>query len=172
MLRVGLTGSIAVGKSFVSGVLIELGCHVIDSDELARKVVEPGAVGLGRVVEAFGAGVVRDDGTLDRAALGAVVFGSEEKRRLLNSILHPLIMAEQDALRRGYGQEDVRVAVFAVVAFLDESILNSQNPMFADWPRRPLQLELFGVQIAGEIFFRQRADARGGDDLSQSRSLR
>jgi type VI secretion system protein ImpK len=62
--------------------------------------------------------------------------------------------AEQDALRRGYSQEDVRVAVFAVVAFLDESILNSQNPMFADWPRKPLQLELFGVQIAGEIFFR------------------
>ncbi|HEX4748584.1 MAG TPA: DotU family type IV/VI secretion system protein [Bryobacteraceae bacterium] len=69
-------------------------------------------------------------------------------------IQNALRVAEQDALRRGYGQEDVRVAVFAVVAFLDESILNSQNPMFADWPRRPLQLELFGVQIAGEIFFR------------------
>ena len=65
-----------------------------------------------------------------------------------------LKLAEQDALRRGYTQEDVRVAVFAVVAFLDESILNAQNPIFADWPRKPLQLELFGVQIAGEIFFR------------------
>jgi type VI secretion system protein ImpK len=69
-------------------------------------------------------------------------------------VQNALKLAEQDALRRGYTQEDVRVAVFAVVAFLDESILNSQNPMFADWPRKPLQLELFGVQIAGEIFFR------------------
>ncbi|HZS55614.1 MAG TPA: DotU family type IV/VI secretion system protein [Bryobacteraceae bacterium] len=69
-------------------------------------------------------------------------------------IQNALKLAEQDALRRGYTQEDVRVAVFAVVAFLDESILNSQNPMFTDWPRKPLQLELFGVQIAGEIFFR------------------
>ncbi len=69
-------------------------------------------------------------------------------------VQNALKLAEQDALRRGYTQEDVRVAVFAVVAFLDESILNAQNPMFADWPRKPLQLELFGVQIAGEIFFR------------------
>jgi type VI secretion system protein ImpK len=69
-------------------------------------------------------------------------------------VQNALKLAEQNALRRGYGQEDVRVAVFAVVAFLDESILNSQNPIFADWPRRPLQLEIFGVQIAGEIFFR------------------
>lgn len=62
--------------------------------------------------------------------------------------------AEQDALRRGYSSEDVRVATFAVVAFLDESILNSHNPIFADWPRKPLQEELFGVHVAGEIFFR------------------
>jgi type VI secretion system protein ImpK len=62
--------------------------------------------------------------------------------------------AEQEALRRGYSAEDVRVATFAVVAFLDESILNSQNPIFADWPRKPLQEELFGVHVAGEIFFR------------------
>ncbi len=68
-------------------------------------------------------------------------------------IQNALRVAEQEALRRGYSQEDVRVAVFAVVAFLDESILNSQNPMFADWPRKPLQLEIFGVQVAGEIFF-------------------
>lgn len=121
MLRVGLTGSIAVGKSFVSGVLVGLGCHVIDSDELARKVVEPGTVGLGKVVEAFGAGVLRDDGTLDRAALGAIVFGSEEKRRLLNSMLHPLIMAEQDELLNSWEQEDPRGVGIVDAALLVES---------------------------------------------------
>jgi len=69
-------------------------------------------------------------------------------------VRNALKSAEQEALRRGYAAEDVRVATFAVVAFLDESILNSQNPIFADWPRKPLQEELFGVHVAGEIFFR------------------
>jgi type VI secretion system protein ImpK len=69
-------------------------------------------------------------------------------------VRNALKVAEQEGLRRGYNLEDLRVATFAVVAFLDESILNSQNPMFADWPRKPLQLEQFGVQIAGEIFYR------------------
>jgi type VI secretion system protein ImpK len=61
--------------------------------------------------------------------------------------------AEQEASQRGYTREDVRVATFAVVAFLDESILNSHAAVFADWPRKPLQEELFGVHVAGEIFF-------------------
>lgn len=120
-MRVGLTGSIAVGKSFVSGVLAGLGCHVVDSDEIARKVVEPGTVGLQRVVESFGAGVVREDGTLDRAALGAVVFGSEERRAALNSILHPLIMAEQDALLKSWELEDPRGVGVVDAALLVES---------------------------------------------------
>ena len=65
-----------------------------------------------------------------------------------------LAAGEEEASRRGFSGEDIRVAVFAIVAFLDESILNSQNPLFEDWPRMPLQEELFGVHVAGEIFFR------------------
>lgn len=97
---------------------------------------------------------------LFQEVITVVVRLRANRQRVTNSetfraqVQNALKLAEQDALRRGYTQEDVRVAVFAVVAFLDESILNSQNPMFADWPRKPLQLELFGVQIAGEIFFR------------------
>lgn len=121
MLRVGLTGSIAVGKSFVSGVLRELGCRVIDADEVARRVVEPGAEGLRRVAEAFGPGVLRGDGTLDRAALGAVVFGDEGRRKLLNSILHPLIMAEQDEQLRRWEREDPRGVAVVDAALLIES---------------------------------------------------
>lgn len=121
MLRVGLTGSIATGKSFVSGVLAGLGCHVVDADELARKVVERGTEGLRRVSEAFGAGVVREDGTLDRAALGSLVFGDEDRRALLNSILHPLIMAEQDALLNQWELEDARGVGIVDAALLIES---------------------------------------------------
>ncbi len=70
-----------------------------------------------------------------------------------NQVKGAISTAEADAARRGYAAEDVRLATFAVVAFLDESILNSNNPMFADWPRMPLQEELFGVHQAGEMFF-------------------
>jgi len=64
-----------------------------------------------------------------------------------------LSMADQEARNRGYTAEDARLASFAVVAFLDESVLNLHNPIFADWPRKPLQEELFGGHTAGEIFF-------------------
>lgn len=100
MLRVGLTGSIAVGKTYVANTLGELGCYVIDADDTAREVVEPGSQGLHAVVEAFGEDILHPDGTLNRARLGALVFGDEEKRQLLNSILHPYIIARQDELLR------------------------------------------------------------------------
>jgi len=96
MLRVGLTGSIGVGKTFVANVLAELGCYVIDADATAREVVLPGSKRLSRLVEHFGAEILRPDGTLDRVRLGALVFGNEEKLRLLNSLLHPHIIALQD----------------------------------------------------------------------------
>jgi len=64
-----------------------------------------------------------------------------------------LSKAEQEARGRGYTAEDTRLASFAVVAFLDESVLNLQNPVFAGWPRKPLQEEMFGGHVAGEIFF-------------------
>ncbi len=62
--------------------------------------------------------------------------------------------ADADSRKRGYAPEDFKVALFAVVAFLDESILNSRNPLFSDWPRKPLQEEIFGGHVAGETFFR------------------
>jgi type VI secretion system protein ImpK len=77
-------------------------------------------------------------------------------------------VAEGEATRRGYPADDVRLATFAVVAFLDESILNSGNPIFADWPRMPLQEELFGVHTAGEMFFQcvDRLMAKGDNPLT------
>ena len=92
-MRVGLTGGVASGKSTVAALLRELGAVVVDSDVLAREVVEPGTPGLAAVVEAFGPEVLTADGALDRPALGAVVFGDEAARRRLEAILHPLIRA-------------------------------------------------------------------------------
>ncbi len=106
MLRVGLTGSIAVGKSFVTDCLHEMGCRVIDADSVARAVVEPGQPGLARIVEAFGTEVLRPDGTLDRARLGAIVFADEKRRESLNAILHPLIIASQDEQLRQWERQE------------------------------------------------------------------
>jgi type VI secretion system protein ImpK len=79
-----------------------------------------------------------------------VVTDAEQFRAQMREALR---MADQEARKRAYTEEQSRLAIFAVVAFLDESILNLQQAVFAQWPRKPLQEELFGVHIAGEIFF-------------------
>ena len=98
MLKVGLTGGIAAGKSLVARTLAECGAVLIDADALAREVVEPGTEGLAAVVEAFGPDILADDGSLDRPALAAVVFGDEERRKVLNGIVHPLVRARAEQL--------------------------------------------------------------------------
>lgn len=121
MLRVGLTGSIAVGKSFVASVLRELGCHVIDADEIARAVVAPGTPGLRAVIEEFGPEFLRADGSLDRGRLAAVVFADERKRKRLNSILHPLIIAVQEERLKALEREDPNGIAVVEAALLVET---------------------------------------------------
>lgn len=121
MLKVGLTGSIAVGKSFVLGVLAELGCHVLDADATAREVVAPGTPGMKAVVDAFGDEILNADGELDRAKLGAIVFADEAKRLQLNSLLHPFIIRAQDEQMRQWEQEDPQVIAVVDAALMIES---------------------------------------------------
>ena len=121
MLKVGLTGSIAVGKSFVLGVLAELGCRILDADATAREVVTPGTPGLNAVVEAFGKEIVLEDGTLDRGTLGKIVFADEKKLQRLNSLLHPFIIAAQDDQIRRWEQEDPSDIAVVDAALMIES---------------------------------------------------
>ncbi len=121
MLRVGLTGSIAVGKSFVSAVLSELGCRVLDADETAREVVAPGSLGLASIVREFGQEVLKEDGNLDRVKLGAIVFQNEDKRQLLNSILHPFIIAAQDEKLHEWEVDDPNGIAVVDAALMIES---------------------------------------------------
>jgi dephospho-CoA kinase len=106
MLRVGLTGSIGVGKSFVTSVFEELGCHVLDADQTAREVVMPDTPGLRALTDAFGEEILNTDGTLNRKRLGARIFTDQAERERLNHILHPFIIARQDEIMRGWEAED------------------------------------------------------------------
>jgi dephospho-CoA kinase len=106
---VGLTGGIASGKSEVSRRLAELGAILIDADLLAREAVEPGSEGLAEVVRAFGSGVLQDDGALDRAALGALVFADPERRGQLNAIVHPRVRARAAELMAAASDQAVVV---------------------------------------------------------------
>jgi dephospho-CoA kinase len=105
LLRVGLTGGIGSGKSEVARRLAGHGAVLIDADVAARKVVEPGSPGLARIAEAFGGGVLRPDGSLNRERLGEIVFADPGLRAKLNEIVHPLV--------REWMQEAERAAVQA-----------------------------------------------------------
>lgn len=98
MLRVGLSGGIGSGKSTVAGRFRELGAVVIDADQLAREVVAPGSEGLAVIAERFGDAVLEEDGSLNRAALGALVFADPQARRDLEQLTHPRIAARTAAL--------------------------------------------------------------------------
>ena len=142
MLRAGLTGSIAVGKSFVSRTLAELGCRVLDADRTAREVVAPGTPGLRAVAGTFGPEVLQADGTLDRARLGAIVFADEEQRKLLNSLLHPYIIAAQDEQLRQWEREDpAGVAVVDAALMIESGSYRRFAKLIVVHCRPELQLE-------------------------------
>ena len=121
MLRVGMTGSIGVGKSFVASVFVELGCHVLDADLTAREVVLPGTPGLQAIAREFGDEILNADGTLDRKRLGALIFADENRRQRLNHILHPFIIARQDEILRAWELEDPHGVGIVDAALMIES---------------------------------------------------
>jgi len=118
MLKVGLTGSIAVGKSFVLSVLRELGCATFDADKIAHSVMEQGRPAYEDIVREFGRGVLSEDGSIDRAKLGAIVFADEARRKRLNEIVHPRVIEEQDCLLR-----DVEKANPLDIAVMDAALI-------------------------------------------------
>jgi dephospho-CoA kinase len=109
LLLVGLTGGLASGKSTVASLLARRGAIVVDADELSRRAVAPGTPGLARIVDTFGREVLDAGGSLDRAALAAVVFADREKRRVLESIVHPEVFRLLGRVVNGYRATDALV---------------------------------------------------------------
>lgn len=142
MLKVGLTGSIAVGKTFVCEVLRELGAAVLDADLTAREVVKPQTVGWKKIVENFGREVLQSDDTLNRVKLGEIVFQDEARRQLLNSIVHPLVFEAQDAWLNEREKENPRgIAVIDAALMIESSGYKRFEKIIVVWCQPEIQLE-------------------------------
>lgn len=115
MLRIGLTGGIASGKSTVAELFAELGAGIVDTDEIARELVAPGTAGLRAIVDRFGAGVLTAAGALDRQKLRGIVFADAAARRALEAILHPPI--REAALARAAACETAYVVIVVPLLF-------------------------------------------------------
>jgi dephospho-CoA kinase len=121
MLKLGLTGGIACGKSAVAAMLRELGFAVLDADALAHGLMEPGQPAHADVIREFGAGIADASGRLDRGKLGAAVFGNREKLDRLNAIVHPRV---EEAIQRQYAEWEragTHAAVFVEAALIVEA---------------------------------------------------
>ncbi|EGD41572.1 dephospho-CoA kinase [Nocardioidaceae bacterium Broad-1] len=145
-MRVGLTGGIASGKSTVSELLAGFGAVIVDSDKIAREVVEPGTPGLAAVVEEFGPSVLTESGELDRAKVGEIVFADESARERLNAIVHPLVGARSAEL-----EETARAAGRLVV---------NDIPLLVEVGYAPFFDEVIVVDVPVETQV-ERAVARG-----------
>jgi dephospho-CoA kinase len=134
----GLTGGIASGKSTVSRMLRELGAHVLDADVIAREVVEPGTPGLKAVAERF-PGVLDPDGRLDRAKLGARVFGDPQERAALNALLHPLI-GQQFMLRtQALAEQGVERVLYDAPLLIENRLHLGMDGVVLVWVPREVQ---------------------------------
>jgi dephospho-CoA kinase len=148
---IALTGGIASGKSTVATRLAEHGAVIVDADRLAREVVEPGEPALAAIAERFGASVIRDDGTLDRAALGAIVFADERARLDLNAITHPAVWQRALQLFAAAEERDPNAVVVYDVPLLVEAAED-----------RPMQFDLVVVVHAPtELRVRRLVELRG-----------
>ncbi|HEX6095805.1 MAG TPA: dephospho-CoA kinase [Thermoanaerobaculia bacterium] len=97
LLRVGLTGGIASGKSTVRELLAKLGCHTIDADRLVAELYEPGRAGHAALVQTYGEAILREDRTIDRAKLANIAFSDPSEAKKLNALIHPIVIAETEA---------------------------------------------------------------------------
>jgi len=121
MLKVGLTGGLACGKTFVGEALAELGCLLIQADLLGHEALEPGTDVYSMVVEEFGKDLVTEDGHISRPALAALVFGSPERLARLNALVHPYVLRREEELIAAYAAREPRGIAVVEAAILIET---------------------------------------------------
>ncbi len=121
MLRVGLTGGFATGKSFVGQALADLGCFVIKADLLGHDAIEPGGEAYTAVVEEFGAGILDADGRIDRRRLGREVFANPERLAKLNAVVHPVVIRREEELIAEFAAREPKGIAVVEAAILIET---------------------------------------------------
>ncbi len=142
MLKVGLTGSIAAGKSFVCEVFLTLGASVLDADQTAREVVASDTKGLKAIIKNFGAEVLQPNGELDRIKLGAEIFADEAKRQLLNSIVHPLVIEKQnDWLRAREAENPDGISIIDAALMIESGGYRRFDKLIVVWCDSATQLQ-------------------------------
>jgi dephospho-CoA kinase len=161
MLRLGLTGGIASGKSAVAAMLRELGFAVLDADSLAHKIIEPGQPAYEEVLREFGTAISDDQGRVDRVKLGALVFADRSKLETLNVIVHPRVA---EAVLRQFAEwqrEGTRDAAFVEAALLIESGIHQHlDGLVVAWCRPEQQLERLTARGLSEDEARRRIAAQ------------
>ena len=125
MKVVGLTGGIASGKSTVSRMFEDLGARIIDADRIAREVVVPGREAWSKIVEHFGRGILLPDGSIDRVKLGRIVFDDASTRSALNSITHPIIIAEIAGRVATYIEQDTPLVMIDAALLFETGVKGS-----------------------------------------------
>ena len=141
MFKIGLTGGIASGKSTVLTYFKDKGIPYIDADIVAREVVEPGTEGLQAIVDTFGSNVLHDDGTLNREALGAIVFHNEEKRQLLNNCLKTHIRNRIMELTSQYEQGNTPILIYDIPLLIEGEWYTMMDEVWLVYVNETTQIE-------------------------------
>jgi len=161
MLRVGLTGGIACGKSTVAAMMRELGCHTFDADRIAHELIAPGQPAYDEVLREFGDGVRASDGSIDRTRLAAIVFADAGKLARLNRIVHPRVLEVQEqklaALERA---EPNAVAVVEAALLIEAGYHKRLDRLVVVWCRPEQQIERLVHPNAGRGMTREEAERR------------
>lgn len=121
-LIIGLTGSIASGKSTVSLMFDDFNIPVIDADKISREVVNPNEAAYDKIIETFGNGILRDDKTIDREKLGSIIFNDKSMREKLNNIVHPAVRKKMIAKRDAYVKVDTPIVVLDIPLLFESNL--------------------------------------------------
>lgn len=161
MLRVGLTGGIACGKSTVASMMREMGCTVLDADALAHRLMEPGQPAYDEVVREFGSIILRPDGTIDRKALGEIVFADRARLDHLNRIIHPLVLKDHDRQLTELELANPRgIAVVEAALLVEAGYQKNLDRLVVAWCRPEQQRERLLARGLSAEEARQRMSAQ------------
>lgn len=140
-LVIGLTGSIATGKSTISNMLVKMNYPVVDADQIAREVVEPGKTAYEQIVEYFGESILNEDRTINRKKLGSIVFNNKDEREKLNSLIHPEIRKEMLRQRDYYIEQNYPAVILDIPLLFESNLFHYVDKVLVVYVEPHIQLE-------------------------------